>query len=77
MKCPVDQPASPAPPVVLLMFFYVISARKVYFPSPVFCTDNGAIIAHVGRKYLAAGITSSLGLAPIANLELGPSDFKK
>lgn len=48
--------------------------RKVYFPSPVFCTDNGAIVAHIGRKYLSAGITSSLGLAPIANLELVPSD---
>lgn len=51
--------------------------RKVYFPSPIYCTDNGAIVAHIGRKYLSAGITSAPGIAPVANLELGPSDSKK
>jgi len=29
--------------------------NRVYFPRPIFCTDNGAMIAYAGALRLAAG----------------------
>lgn len=44
--------------------------RIVLFPSNKYCTDNGAIVAHLGIKYLSSKIYSPLGIAPVANLGL-------
>ncbi len=44
--------------------------RRVYFASPVFCTDNAAMIAYVGGRYLMQGQQSPLSLNAIANLSL-------
>jgi len=35
---------------------------EVIFPSPIYCTDNGAMIAGIGYHYIKAGIQSSLSL---------------
>ncbi len=35
---------------------------KIYFPSPLLCTDNGAMIAGVGYRYLKEGKNSPLSL---------------
>lgn len=35
---------------------------KCYFPSPVFCTDNGAMIAYAGAKRLLAGAKENLSV---------------
>jgi N6-L-threonylcarbamoyladenine synthase len=43
---------------------------KVYLPSPVFCTDNAAMIGVVGYEYLKRGIRSPLSLNAFANLPL-------
>lgn len=42
--------------------------KKVYFASPVFCTDNAAMIAYVGGRYLIEGQRSPLALNAVANL---------
>jgi N6-L-threonylcarbamoyladenine synthase len=44
--------------------------RKAYFASPVFCTDNAAMIAYVGGRKLLAGESSPLSLNAVANLSL-------
>jgi len=43
---------------------------KVYLPSPIFCTDNAAMIGVVGYEYLKRGVRSPLGLNAFANLPL-------
>jgi N6-L-threonylcarbamoyladenine synthase len=35
---------------------------KVYWPTPILCTDNGAMIAYVGERYLSRNIESSFDL---------------
>jgi len=43
---------------------------EVHFPSPHLCTDNAAMIAAVGYRYLERGITSPLSLNAEPNLQL-------
>ena len=43
---------------------------KVYFPSPLFCTDNAAMVGVVGYEYLKRGIQSPLSLNAFSNLAL-------
>jgi N6-L-threonylcarbamoyladenine synthase len=43
---------------------------KVYIPSPIFCTDNAAMIGVVGYQYLKRGIRSPLTLNAFSNLPL-------
>ncbi len=40
-------------------------------PQPKYCTDNGAMIAFLGEKYLQQGMTSPLSLNAFARMELG------
>ena len=40
-------------------------------PSPKFCTDNGAMVAFTGEKYLRHGHSSPLTLNAVARLPLG------
>ncbi len=47
------------------------SRLKVYFASPMFCTDNAAMIAYVGGQRLLRGEKSPLSLNAVANLALG------
>jgi N6-L-threonylcarbamoyladenine synthase len=42
-----------------------------YVPPMELCTDNAAMIAHVGRMRLEAGERSPLGLNAVANMEIG------
>lgn len=44
--------------------------RKVYFASPVFCTDNAAMIAYVGGRRILRGEHSGLSLNALANIPL-------
>lgn len=44
-----------------------------YIPSIRFCTDNAAMIAYVGARYLEQGKTSDMTLNAIANQEIGIS----
>jgi len=44
---------------------------KVYTPSPVFCTDNGAMIAWVGYRYYKKKKFAHLDLNPEARSSLG------
>lgn len=43
---------------------------KVYLPSPIFCTDNAAMIGVVGYELLKGGTRSPLSLNAFANLPL-------
>ena len=43
---------------------------KLYFPAPVLCTDNAAMIACAGRYRLVRGEHSSYGLSPLPSLKL-------
>lgn len=42
--------------------------RTAFFASPIFCTDNAAMIAYVGGRYLQRGVSSPLSLNAVANL---------
>jgi N6-L-threonylcarbamoyladenine synthase len=43
---------------------------QVFFPSPILCTDNAAMVAAVGYHYFRKGICASLELNPSATLSL-------
>jgi N6-L-threonylcarbamoyladenine synthase len=43
---------------------------QVFFPSPILCTDNAAMVAAVGYHYFRKGICTSLELNPSATLSL-------
>jgi N6-L-threonylcarbamoyladenine synthase len=43
---------------------------EVFFPAPALCTDNAAMIAAVGYRYLKDGKSSPLSLNAEANLQL-------
>ena len=42
-----------------------------YIPSVKLCTDNAAMIAYVGARYLEQGKTSDMTLNAVANQEIG------
>ena len=44
---------------------------KLYYPSPVLCTDNAAMIASAGYYEYMKGIRHGLDLNAVANLKLG------
>ena len=44
---------------------------KVYYPEPVLCTDNAAMIASAGYYRFISGVTSDLTLNAIPNLKIG------
>jgi N6-L-threonylcarbamoyladenine synthase len=46
------------------------TSRRGYFASPIFCTDNAAMIAYVGGRKFLAGESSPLSLNAVANLSL-------
>lgn len=43
---------------------------SVYYPRPIFCTDNGAMIAYAGYQRLAAGQTDDLAIRTTARWSL-------
>ena len=43
----------------------------LYYPSPVFCTDNAAMIAVQGYYEYMAGTRSGLDLNAVPNLKIG------
>ena len=43
---------------------------KVYYPEPILCTDNAAMIASAGYYNYINGITSNLDLNAIPNLKI-------
>jgi N6-L-threonylcarbamoyladenine synthase len=43
----------------------------IYFPNPVYCTDNAAMIAWVGYRHYQAGRFAPLDLNPQARMPLG------
>lgn len=43
---------------------------RVYIPSPVFCTDNAAMVGVTGYEYLKRGMRSPLSLNAFSNLPL-------
>lgn len=45
--------------------------KKVYFASPIFCTDNAAMIAYVGGRHLQQGRSSPLSLNAVAHVPMG------
>lgn len=44
---------------------------EFYYPSPIFCTDNAAMIGVAGYYEYMAGVRSSLDLNAVPNLKLG------
>ncbi len=44
---------------------------RMFVPSLKFCTDNAAMIAYVGGRYLEAGKCDGMELAAVANEEIG------
>lgn len=44
---------------------------RIFVPSLKFCTDNAAMIAYVGGRYLEAGKCDGMELAAVANEEIG------
>ena len=44
---------------------------KLYYPSPVYCTDNAAMIAVQGYYDYMAGSRSGLDLNAVPNLKIG------
>ncbi len=47
------------------------TVKKItYFAPPIFCTDNAAMIAYVGGRYLQTGISSPLSLNAISNASI-------
>ena len=47
------------------------SGVTFYHPSPIYCTDNAAMIAVAGYYDFVNGVRSGLDLNAIANLKLG------
>ena len=46
------------------------AGAKVYMPSPVLCTDNGAMIASAAYYAIKKGRTAGLDLNAVANVSL-------
>jgi len=47
-----------------------ITGRKIIYPHPSFCTDNAAMIAYLGEKYLSIGKTSKLDFSILPNMRI-------
>ncbi len=47
-----------------------IPNRKIIYPHPSFCTDNAAMIAYLGDKYLSIGKTSKLDFSILPNMKI-------
>ena len=47
-----------------------IANRKIIYPHPSFCTDNAAMIAYLGEKYLSIGKTSKLDFSILPNMKI-------
>ena len=43
---------------------------KIYYPAPILCTDNAAMIASAGYYRFILGVTSSLDLNAVPNLKI-------
>ncbi len=44
---------------------------KIYYPEPILCTDNAAMIASAGYYRFISGVTSDLTLNAVPNLKIG------
>ncbi len=44
---------------------------KIYYPEPILCTDNAAMIASAGYYRYVSGVTSDLTLNAVPNLKIG------
>ena len=44
---------------------------KIYYPAPILCTDNAAMIASAGYYRFISGVTSGLDLNAVPNLKIG------
>ena len=47
------------------------SGITLYYPSPIFCTDNAAMIAVQGYYEYISGTRSGLDLNAVPNLKIG------
>ena len=47
-----------------------IPNRNIIYPHPSFCTDNAAMIAYLGEKYLAIGKTSKINFSILPNMKI-------
>ncbi|MDA3901981.1 MAG: tRNA (adenosine(37)-N6)-threonylcarbamoyltransferase complex transferase subunit TsaD [Desulfuromusa sp.] len=48
----------------------VATGTKVFFPSPILCADNAAMLAVAGDYYLSQGLSSDLDLNAVSNWPL-------
>lgn len=46
------------------------SGYKIYYPDPILCTDNAAMIASAGYYRFISGVTSNLELNAVPNLKI-------
>ena len=44
---------------------------KIYYPEPILCTDNAAMIASAGYYRFMSGVTSNSELNAVPNLKIG------
>ena len=47
---------------------------KIYYPNPILCTDNAAMIASAGYYRFMSGVTSNLELNAVPNLKIGDNN---
>lgn len=47
---------------------------KIYYPEPILCTDNAAMIASAGYYRFISGVTSNLELNAVPNLKIGDNN---
>ena len=47
-----------------------IGDRNIVYPDPSFCTDNAAMIAYLGEKYISIGKTSKIDFSILPNMKI-------
>ena len=47
-----------------------IGDRNIIYPDPSFCTDNAAMIAYLGEKYISIGKTSKIDFSILPNMKI-------